>query len=467
MAHAQAQPGFDPRKVITAESFHVAPHLLGLPLASPSRRLVAILLDLLLVAIVANLGGKILFALAMAFAFFWFAGKRLGNQGGFFSRSVRAGFRGVGTLMLFIGCIALWGEIKPRLDGGDEDDARPVSTAGVTGQPDQNGGVGMGSLLRGGLALHAVHAATDSASAHTATLRAVREGRRMGMTASQIRGTLMEDSAGRSRQVNAGIRAALPPPDTLPPAQGASTVGEEGEEAAGPDTVPTNPDSLAAAYVAAVRGGDSARADALRPKLASTFAHDSLGELRGQVGTLEHEKAELRSENERLEKRGLLATLLEWLDDLGIGFGWTALYFTFFTAMLKGQTPAKKLLGIRVLRLDGGPMTLWASFERYGGYAAGLFTGLTGYMQVWWDRNRQAVQDKISETVVIRDRGLPLPVAGSRPGQPYSPYGPPPPPYGQGPHGQGPYGPQGPQGPHGPPAAPPHPPRPPAGIGTP
>ncbi|HET7463671.1 MAG TPA: RDD family protein [Longimicrobium sp.] len=467
MAHAQAQPpGIDPRRVITAESFHVAPHLLGLPLASPSRRLAAILLDLLCVAIVANLGGKILFALAMAFAFFWFAGKRLGSQGGFFSSSVRVIFRCVGALMLFIGCMALWSEIKPRIAGNHDDDdgdERPVSAASATGQPGQKprSSLPMGSLVRGGLALHAVHTAKDSAGAHAATLRAVRQGRRMGMSASQIRGALLEDSAELSREVNAGIRAALPPPDPLPGAQG---------DSAGGAAVPADPDSLAAAYVTAVRGGDSARADALRPKLASTFSRDSLDELHDRVNELEREKGDIQREKERLEKRGLLATLLEWLDDLGIGFGWTALYFTFFTAMMKGQTPAKKLFGIRVLRLDGLPMTLWASFERYGGYAAGLFTGLTGYMQVWWDRNRQAVQDKISETVVIRDHGLPLPVAGPRPApHPFSPFGPPPPqgpgPYGpQGPYGQGPYGPRGPQDP---PAAPPYPPRPPAGVGTP
>jgi hypothetical protein len=127
--------------------------------------------------------------------------------------------------------------------------------------------------------------------------------------------------------------------------------------------------------------------------------------------------------------------------------------------MFRGQTPGKKLFGIRVLRLDGEPMTLWASFERFGGYAAGLFTGLMGYMQVYWDRNRQAIQDKISETVVIRDRGQPLPVAAGRPGappaQPYSPQ-PRQPPFGPPPFGQ-----------PSPTPPPPYPPRPPAGVGSP
>lgn len=47
--------------------------------------------------------------------------------------------------------------------------------------------------------------------------------------------------------------------------------------------------------------------------------------------------------------RGLVAWTREVLDDLGIGLGWAALYFTVFPAWWNGQTPGKKLLGIRVV----------------------------------------------------------------------------------------------------------------------
>jgi hypothetical protein len=91
-------------------------------------------------------------------------------------------------------------------------------------------------------------------------------------------------------------------------------------------------------------------------------------------------------------------------------------------------------------------MTLWASFERSAGYAAGLFTGLMGYAQVYWDRNRQAIQDKISETVVIRDLGVTaLPVASQPraplPPRPYAPVPSPGQPYGPPPLGAPPAGP--------------------------
>lgn len=98
-------------------------------------------------------------------------------------------------------------------------------------------------------------------------------------------------------------------------------------------------------------------------------------------------------------------SVVDWargiLEDMGLGFGWAAFYFCIFTAWWKGQTPGKKLMGIQVIKLDGSTPTLWESFGRYGGYGAGFATGLLGFLQVYWDPNRQAIQDKISETLVI------------------------------------------------------------------
>ena len=85
----------------------------------------------------------------------------------------------------------------------------------------------------------------------------------------------------------------------------------------------------------------------------------------------------------------------------GLGFGWASFYFTVSTALGGGQTLGKKILGIKVLQLDGTPLSLWDSFGRYGGYGAGIATGLLGFMQIYWDPNRQAIHDKISATVVI------------------------------------------------------------------
>jgi uncharacterized RDD family membrane protein YckC len=75
--------------------------------------------------------------------------------------------------------------------------------------------------------------------------------------------------------------------------------------------------------------------------------------------------------------------------------------FSAFIALGQGQTLGKKLLGIKVMQLDGSSLSLWDSFGRYGGYGAGIATGLLGFIQVFWDPNRQAIHDKISATVVI------------------------------------------------------------------
>lgn len=89
------------------------------------------------------------------------------------------------------------------------------------------------------------------------------------------------------------------------------------------------------------------------------------------------------------------------IEDLGLGFGWATFYFTAFISIGKGQTIGKKLLGIKVLQLDGTPLSLWDSFGRYGGYGAGIATGLLGFIQIYWDPNKQAIHDQISATVVI------------------------------------------------------------------
>ena len=55
------------------------------------------------------------------------------------------------------------------------------------------------------------------------------------------------------------------------------------------------------------------------------------------------------------------------------------------------------------MRLDGKPLGYWVSFERFGGYAASLFTGFEGFLRILWDPNRQGLEDKLAETVVVID----------------------------------------------------------------
>ena len=45
-------------------------------------------------------------------------------------------------------------------------------------------------------------------------------------------------------------------------------------------------------------------------------------------------------------------------EDLGIGIGWFGLYFTAFLALWNGRTPGKRLVGTRVVHLDGEPIAV-------------------------------------------------------------------------------------------------------------
>jgi RDD family len=101
------------------------------------------------------------------------------------------------------------------------------------------------------------------------------------------------------------------------------------------------------------------------------------------------------------KKLSVKSAVASWSDDLGLGLGWTVLYFSALPVWWKGQTLGKRLFKLRVVELTGKPMTLMLAFKRYGGYAAGVSTGLFGFLQVLWDSNRQALHDKAAHTVVL------------------------------------------------------------------
>lgn len=77
-------------------------------------------------------------------------------------------------------------------------------------------------------------------------------------------------------------------------------------------------------------------------------------------------------------------------------------YFTYFHGVA-GQTPGKMLFRIRVVRLDGVPMTPGIAFLRWAGYhLSSIF--LLGFLWVAVDPRKQGWHDKIAGTVVIGER---------------------------------------------------------------
>jgi uncharacterized RDD family membrane protein YckC len=134
--------------------------------------------------------------------------------------------------------------------------------------------------------------------------------------------------------------------------------------------------------------------------------------LAARVVQLEAELAQLRRAGPAVPAT-LWAQLRQWrgwLDDLGLGLGWAVAYFSLLPAWWQGQTLGKRLLGLRVVELTGKPMTAMLALRRYGGYAAALATGGVGLLQLLWDPNRQALQDKTAHTVVLDLRRPPRPV---------------------------------------------------------
>ena len=147
------------------------------------------------------------------------------------------------------------------------------------------------------------------------------------------------------------------------------------------------------------------------PSIETVFVPQgaSSSELRRAVGQLEKNVDVLLRENERLRESARGSSWLNFAADssrtMGLTFGWAGVYFTLFTAWLKGRTPGKLIFRTRVVRLDGRPLSAMDAFTRNGGYAAGLATGSIGFLRLLWDANNQAIQDKIAGTVVTSTSG--------------------------------------------------------------
>lgn len=77
-------------------------------------------------------------------------------------------------------------------------------------------------------------------------------------------------------------------------------------------------------------------------------------------------------------------------------------YFALATFWGSGQTPGKRVMGIRVVSLVHSRLSLWHSIERAFGYGASLLEFGFGFAQYFIHPNRRTVHDRIAETIVVR-----------------------------------------------------------------
>jgi uncharacterized RDD family membrane protein YckC len=90
---------------------------------------------------------------------------------------------------------------------------------------------------------------------------------------------------------------------------------------------------------------------------------------------------------------------------IGIVLGLAAFVFLSYREGKTGQTPGKKIVGIRLLReADGSALGFGRAFgRRWLHYLDGIPCGL-GYLWPLWDAKNQTWADKMVHTVVIRDQ---------------------------------------------------------------
>ncbi|HSJ09577.1 MAG TPA: RDD family protein [Longimicrobiales bacterium] len=304
----------DPRDTITPDAFTVAPELLGTPLAKPSRRGVAMAIDLVLVSLMIKLIGTMIAAVVAILLFM-----RLAKPDATGGRIGRGSALSLRFWIVLLVCFFVYLTVR-SIAGG-------MTNRGNADRDDDDASYGM---------------------EHADWRQYVQPGD----------GTATPDSAGLAPVLE---------------------------------------------FASLIEAGDTVGADSLRSDAVQSLAGPTLAAMDARADSLRELNVRLRDElDEAREGIGFRRVLSGLSEDLGVGFGWMAVYFTAFLVLWQGQTPGKRLLGMRVIRLDGRPLSWWISFERFGGYAASFSIGLLGFLQILWDRNRQGLHDKAVETVVIR-----------------------------------------------------------------
>lgn len=83
---------------------------------------------------------------------------------------------------------------------------------------------------------------------------------------------------------------------------------------------------------------------------------------------------------------------------IGVAYQW------FFLTRNNGQTLGKMLMGIRVVKTNGAPLTATDAALRYVGYYINTALMMLGWLWAAFDADRQGLHDKLAGTIVIHAR---------------------------------------------------------------
>ncbi|MEK9499736.1 RDD family protein [Gaopeijia maritima] len=421
----------DPRSIITPDAFEISKDLLGTPLGAPSRRLWAMLIDLMVIGFLTVATASISLILWGAVAVF-FITMAFRSPGRSFGQVASILFRGatgcLGTVILIgvlIGYVAS-NAGDDFIDDFAKELAEPSSgealdvpdVAGVEG-PRELTPPDLGGILRGISAFAGATGADDPDEAAEV----------LGRSLSELGASQLQPAEARSlldELVGDEVAWAAERDSVYAQAFRIAGVGDDADESSADAEALRLAGELAALSDAEASArwfdlrarieeteepdeADETRLALLTARLAPIIAADSLDSLGDQLDELgddlestESRLAEARAEIEAGEA-GFLGLARDIWEQAGSAIGLWSIYFTVALTVTGGRTVGKKLMGLRVLRLDGQPLNWWSSFERAGGYVAGVATGTLGFVQVFWDPNRQCVHDKIVGTVVVAD----------------------------------------------------------------
>lgn len=337
----------DPKQIVTPHAFEVHPDLLGLPLATPKRRMAALLIDLLIASILSALGSFVL-ACSVTILFFWLAIKSKGEI--WWKNVIRYSAASVAAIFVF----SFTYYFTQPGNSDSETKVRVNNEEVATGQ-DVDWGEFTNTLMTTDF--------TDEKSVEEFE-RKIEE----SVGVSSLESSEEELSFLFDKQFLTDLQS----------------------------------------FQAALISNDTSAVDTLRPMIASIVATSELNIERNKNRELRESLSEATDENtelkEQVENPSFLRSVKATIEDLGLRIGWFGIYFIICLPLFSGRTLGKRLLSLRVARLNNKPIGIWYSFERFGGYAAGIATGLLGFFQIYWDANRQGIHDKIASTVVLDER---------------------------------------------------------------